>query len=185
MINRLLAQQIKPFIETVSFKDRVSGLVKTMEKKSIDGKSKLTFPASHDIESETKKPNEYLDMSPNSKYKSVIFFEDFSCRVLGQSKSNWQYQSLIRLVSWVNHQKGELNEGGILHELLSSLPSGFSNGNGIQKMIILPTRIIGQEERIFSRYSFDEATRQFLMLPYLACAIELQINFEVNPKCLI
>jgi hypothetical protein len=186
MINRLLVQNIKPFLDSVTFKDRISGLVKTIEKKDYQGKGKRpSFPASHDIELETPlKPNEYADMSPNSRFKSVIYFEDYGCRILGQRGSNWQYESLIRLVAWVNYQKAELDELSIIHELLSSLPQGYSNGEGIQKVNILPTRILGQEERLFSRYTFDEATRQFLMLPYLACAIELQIKFEVNPKCL-
>jgi hypothetical protein len=185
MINRLLVQNIKPFLDSVSFIDHVSGLVKTIEKKDGTGKKRYTFPASHDIELPTPlKPNEYADMSPNSKHKSVTYFEDWGCRVLGQNRSNWQYESLIRLVSWVNYQKAQIDELSIVHQFLTALPSGYTNGEGIQKVNILPTKIMGQEERIFSRYSFDEPTRQFLMMPYLACAIELQIKFEVNPSCL-
>jgi hypothetical protein len=185
MINRLLVQNIKPFLDSVTFIDRVSGLVKTVEKKNADGKRKNSFPASHDIELPTPlQPNEYADMSPNSKFKSVTYFEDYGCRILGQHGKNWQYESLIRLVSWVNYQKAQLDELSIIHELLSALPQGYNNGEGIQKVMILPTKILGQEERLFGRYTFDETTRQFLMLPYLACGIELQIKFEVNPKCL-
>lgn len=185
MINRALAKSLVPFLETLSFKDRLSGLVKTIEKKDYSGTGKRpTFPGSPDA-NVVLQPTEYADMSPNNKFKSVVYFEDYGCKIVGQRGPNVQFESLLRLVCWLNLEKAELGELALVHELLGLLPTGFNNSPGLQKVIVAPTRIMGQEERLFSRYTFDETTRQFLMLPYGACALELKINFDANLSCLI
>jgi hypothetical protein len=186
MINRLLALNLMGYLTALPIVDRLSGMVKTIEKKDWADKGKRpTFPASHDVFTEAEiKPTEYLDMSPNSKYKSVIFFEDWGCRIVGQRGALREYSSTLRLVCWINQQRVDLDELSIVHQLLDALPTGFTNAEGITKINVLPTRILGQEERIFSRYAFDETTRQYLMLPYISCALELTVTFSVNPSCL-
>lgn len=187
MINRRLGQTLLPYFSQLTFGDRVGGVVKTVEKKDYQQKGKRqTFPAAADVLNllEVQAANEYVDLSPNSKFKSVLFLEDHGCKIISQQGGLWNCESVLRMLAWVNKDRAGIDEMQIIHELLEALPKGFFNGNGLTKANIIPTRILGTEERIFGRYSFDEATRQFLMLPFVACAVELQIKFSVNPKCL-
>jgi hypothetical protein len=179
MINRLVAKALLPYLISLPFAERTSGLVKTIEKKDYTGKGRRpTFPASQDIDMPLT-ATEYADMSPNSKYKSVIFLEDYGCKITGPKS----FSSTLRLMVWANVQKVELDELGIIQEVLETLPHGYLNIGGLTRLNFLPTRILGQEERIFSRYSFEEATRQYLMLPYVACAIELTATFNSSSLC--
>lgn len=181
-MNREIALFLRDRLFTLPWVDKALGMVKTIERVRTDESGKtLTqrFPASLDAVQPLKQ-GEYVDAIPDGvSYKNLFYVEDMSTRVLQAN----QYESEVRLVGWMNHHYKTGGDSLAIAHILKAIPLRANAGN-LHSMLIKPGRILGVEDRIFSRYTYSEHLKQFLMAPYSAFAIDFTVNYSVNTSCL-
>jgi hypothetical protein len=182
-MNKEIANILKSFIEPLPFVDTLAGLVQTIEFASLEDKEKgkiIRFPASVDSNTTpTGKAWQYADLVPNSSKKSVIYFEDRGLKTTGKNRFGIGFESELRLVCWMNS-----DDPLPLVSIINALSDGVFNEAPITGIKITLGNILGLEDKIFGKYSYEESVNQFLMFPFSAFAIDLKINFNVSTSCL-
>jgi hypothetical protein len=189
-----IGEILKDRISGAVYADRLAGIVSVIQyKDKIDGKEFMhRFPAACDIESlncgeETNKVN---DLVPDSKKKSVIFFEDISgANLQGKDRGNNVYQANVRLVAWINQKQLGKSEcsvtGPIMNDLITRLQTTSPiNISPYTKMKISVIKIVPKTPAIFNRYTFPLTGKQYLMYPFDYFALDIRVQFNINSKCL-
>lgn len=186
-MNKILASLLLPYISPLPFADLVGGLAQviTTGNRAEGGKGLRKFPATQTVAAPRTVTSVYQDLTPNTQYKSIMFFESNDCRVLGRERNSINLKSVIRIVGWLNVKSTETTDVEALIAIISNLPEGPFNSvaNKLTRIQIASTKVV--DNNIFSRYTFDESARQYLMYPYQAFCLELEITFSVtpSPKC--
>lgn len=185
-MNKELANIIKGKIAGLPFVDTLAGLVKTIEFSSLEPKEKgriVKFPASVDSNTTpTDRPWQYADLVPNSKKKSVIYFEDRGLVISGKSKYGVAFESNLRLVVWLN-LNNQLEAANALLATVQAIPEGEFNEAGLSRIKITPSKVLTINDKIFAEYSYQEAINQYLMFPFSAFAIDMKTTFNASGQC--
>lgn len=191
-MNQAIANIIKGHIEGLDFVDKIAGLT-SVTYFDVTDKDKNTvqkaFPVACCVTADDCKVGAYNELMPDSKYKTVIYFEDRGV-TFARSESNWKYYtSNLRLVCWINVAKllgDTCNEGTactvaahLITDIIRSLPS-FPEHNYPFNHVY--SEVTNQEIRsngIFAAYTYDEKHSQYLMYPYDYFALDIQTNFAI------
>ena len=191
-MNQAIANIIKGHIEGLDFVDKIAGLT-SVTYFDVTDKDKNTvqkaFPVACCVTADDCKVGAYNELMPDSKYKTVIYFEDRGV-TFAKSESNWKYYtSNLRLVCWINVAKllgDTCNEGTactvaahLITDIIRSLPS-FPEHNYPFNHVY--SEVTNQEVRsngIFAAYTYDEKHSQYLMYPYDYFALDIQTNFAI------
>lgn len=186
-MNFEIANVIKGYLVDKVYADRIVGIVKVNDVGTEGGKS-VRYPIAYNSDpDECKKSSTYLNLVPDSKKKSVIYFEDQGVRKIGQQGKNISYQSSLILVGWLNGKKLGMNGGTIsglvVNDIIKSIPSGYLNSSPYVKIRINVTGQLPKSVNIFSRYTYDEKVLQYLMYPYDYFALTIVTDFDVNSDC--
>ncbi len=192
-MNTVIANILKERIETLNWVDVCSGLVKEFIKTDTIIRNdkpiviRKTFPVSCDVTNADCVAGKYMDLVPNSRKRSIIYFEDYGVRPIVQSNLDFSWKSQLRLVCWVNMNKFDYNECSIsallIQSLLSKFPIGFGNLGGFNRVGFSVAGEIPKDARIFSRYSYDESVTQYLVKPFDYFALNIETTFTTNPTC--
>lgn len=190
-----IADIIKSKIEGLPFVDRLAGLVKvlTISEETDLGKKRKSFPVACNVSaSECNNISKLKDLTPDSSKRSVMYFEEFGGTVMtGTDRNYLLFRSSVRLVCWLNLKKMGLTDCGwsstavlsIMKELSSmTQPANYNN-----KYIQLQVKQINEAEKsplIFSKYTYDEASNQYLIYPYDYFAINITVEFKINANCI-
>jgi hypothetical protein len=191
-MNNKIANLIKSYVDDLEWSDKIAGLVQTANIRVKNGEdvSDKSYPVSCDISADACIKGAYQDLAPDSKKKSVIYFEDKGVSFVEKIGNRLKFDSTLRLVCWLNHS---LIQGGICDpdtigcgstgdyviDVIKSLPT-----SPIQTDDFISIQITGisQAERdvsIFSKYSYNEVATQYLMFPFDYFALDLTISFVV------
>ena len=104
-MNQAIADIIKGHIENLDFVDKIAGLtsVATFDIRGKDNESiEKTVPIACCETADDCKEGAYNDLMPDSKYKTVIYFEDNGVS-FERAEGKWKYYvSELRLVCWIN-----------------------------------------------------------------------------------
>ena len=107
-MNQAIASILKSRIADLDFVDKIAGLVATqyMNVTNEAGvKVQKSYPVACCTTADDCITGAYNDLAPDSKYKSVIYFEDRGV-TFERYASNWKYyRSNLRLVAWLNVKK--------------------------------------------------------------------------------
>jgi uncharacterized protein (TIGR02145 family) len=191
-MNQAIANIIKDHIEGLDFVDKISGLtaVTYFEIKDKEGNMvQKSFPVACCVTDDDCKEGAYNDLMPDSKYKTVIYFEDRGVKFL-RKESHWKYyQSDVRLVCWINVSKilgDDCNTGTactlaahLIAEIIRILPEFPQHHSPFNYVY---SEIVSQDVRsntIFSAYTYDEKHSQYLMYPYDYFALDIQTLFAI------
>lgn len=181
-MNKVIAGILMPYLKALPFADLVGGLAQviTTGSRAENQAGIRRFPASYQVADKVLALNQYQDLTPNDSLKSVMFIEGYDCSVTGRERGLINFKSVVRVVGWVNSRKVNETPVSSLMQVLKAIPEGPLNASGLQRLTIKSGKIF-DDSRVFSRYTFDEAARQYLMLPFFGFAVELQVTFSVNP----
>lgn len=186
-----IANILKSYISPVGFSDKVAGLVKAVTVVDVndDGtKTRRTFPISCDISYTECERGKYLDLVPNKKYRSIMYFEDGGSRITGDTPRDFVFTSSLRLVCWMNLSKlGKTDcsvSGLAVANILNLLPDNFNNSGMYSRMRITAVSQEIKSPAIFSKYTYKEETLQYLMYPYDYFAINIEVQYNVNKNCI-
>lgn len=191
-MNQAIANIIKTKIEGLDFVDKIAGLTSVTYFDIKDKDNNLVqkaFPIACCVSADDCKEGSYNELMPDSKYKTVIYFEDMGV-TFNRSESHWKYYtSNLRLVCWINVAKilgDDCNEGTactlsshLITEIIRVLPEFADHYYPFNHVY---SEVINQEIRsnsIFAAYTYDEKHAQYLMYPYDYFALDIQTQFAI------
>lgn len=193
-MNEKIANIVKGRLEGLSFVDKIAGLARPMIISVNNEKNEpvqKVFPIACDVSLNDCISGRYQDLIPQSKYKSIIYFEDQGTTIQKASK-NWAlFNSRLNLICWMNLKKlGECNacttSTAVILSILAALPEFTINNDSYYP--IRDIQIVGISEAIksnaiFNKYSYDEKTTQYLLYPFDFFMLSLSIEYRVNLHC--
>lgn len=185
---------LKDRLTTLPFVDVLAGLVQVVEdNQPVDAGPAVRnrFPVSYITnlpdDCDTGKERQLI---PDSSKKSIMYFEDFGS-IVGQAgrNGNIEVTTSIRLVGWLNRDKltggkFDLIAGYCIAAICGRLDIRFQNMGIFKRLTVKPTRFPPADASLFSRYTYDETVRQYLMPPFEVFGIDFQANYQVHPGCI-
>ena len=191
-MNQGIANILKGYIEYLSFVDKIAGLVSTQYMTMTDEtgeKVTKSYPVACCVTAEDCKEGAYNDLTPDSKYKTVIYFEDGGISFVSAKGNFKYYKSRLRLVCWINVAK--LNEDGcytdipctastnIIIEIIRAIPYFPANFPPLMQVRFEVVDQVIRSNSIFSKYTYNEKQVQYLMSPYDYFALDIDIDFAI------
>lgn len=187
-----VASIVKEYLSSLSFIDKLAGLVKTVTKTDLDKDNrpvKKTFPVACGVDfAQCITNGKYTDLVPNSKIGCMVYLEDNGgVRLIGRNGKNYRFNASYRLVSWINSKKLGYENCSITAQMIlsiiSALPENPINEGIYQRLLV---EVLGQDPKSyvpFSKYSYDEDKTQYLMHPFDYFSLPIEVTFEINPAC--
>lgn len=189
-MNQQIANIIKAKIEGLDFIDKITGLVSTTYMTITDeenNKVQKSFPIACNTTAEDCISGAYNDLCPDSKYRTVIYFEDGGVTFNGREGNFICYTSNLRLVCWINVGKyvaeccGEgltcTASADIIKKILCALPSQPEYIDPYSKVYPVVMNQIVRDNSIFAAYTYNELQTQYLMAPYDYFALNIDTTF--------
>ena len=178
---RKIADLIVAEISTLNFVDHIGGVVKDLEYTREGNINR--YP--NILNTTTLKHELFL---PESKYKSVIFFEDNGITSTGNDNRYNNYEASLRLIAWYNLPKinKAYTDGALLTQaLIYTIPDTIDNSNYLTKISVDIVGEVSKTKAIFGRYDFKEEQWQYLNYPFDYAGIDLRVKFSVprNSSC--
>lgn len=188
-MNNKIAGLFKTYLETLPWSDKVAGLVQTanIRVKKDDSAVEKSYPVSCDVTAEDCIKGEYHALTPDSKKKSVLYFEDKGVSFVERMGARLKFQSSLRLVGWLNLKlinndcdpEGCGTAGDYVIDVIQVLPT-----TPIQTADFISIFVSGISEAersvdIFSKYTYNENATQYLLHPYSFFALDLEITFVI------
>lgn len=184
-MNKEIADIILSKIDGLAWVDKTAGLVRTstIHQPSDKGTIKKSFPVACDS-------NNKVDLIPDSKKLSVMYFEDLGVNILGSDDRYINCESNLRLVVWLNGKRLGYDGCGIssiaimsILKVFAGLFNPFNQGNFV-KVKISGISELPKDASIFGKYTYDEAQTQYLMFPYDYFALQVKTSFSIAFNCL-
>ena len=198
---------IKPAITNLYWVDRYAGIARAITRERVvvspDNEYQATiaesFPAGRDIDVKQCWENGlYLDLVPNDKYKSVVYWEDLTgLQEAGQyvrlsgGRSFTGYQATLRMVCWLNVQKlgydGYEKTTDLLQDAMKAINSvdfkGITSPVRIRRLTMQVMDILPKDHNsIFSRYSYAGDASLF-MHPFDFFALNVRTQVQLSSDC--
>lgn len=175
---------------SLSWKGLVGGLAFPIEKTN-QGKDRFTasvFPAGTEVlGGEAKSSWEHHPLTPNSKYKSVIFFEENGTDI--NENNGFNHESTLRLVCWLNLKLiGESDNSNMKTDdyaigLMNLLGGNQGNSGSLRGLHVNFNAIPKRDKSIFDNYTFDLADSKYLVFPYSYFALDFTVTYYYNHAC--
>jgi hypothetical protein len=191
-MNQTVANILKGYLENCEceFVDKIGGLVQTVYENVVDkdgNKVQKAYPVSCTFTADDCKAGLYNEFAPDSKYKTVIYFEDGGV-TFNDRKGNFVcYTSNLKLVCWINVKLYTSDTCGdgvpctlgaeIIKKILCCLPSQpVTVSPYVRFMPVIVSEDI-RSNAIFSKYTYDEPRWQYLLYPYDFFALNIRTDF--------
>jgi hypothetical protein len=195
-MNKAIADILKAKIENLDFVDKIAGLVAPVYVDMVDennNRVQKCFPVSCTTTAQDCKLGAYNDLCPDSKYKTVIYFEDRGVTFDRREGKFIYYRSNLRLVCWINAVKLE-NDGcadgtecslaaDLIKDIVCALPEFPENISPFAQVMPVVTSQEIRSNAIFSAYTYNEKQVQYLMYPYDYFALDITTEFAVCQTC--
>ena len=183
-MNNSIANILKSSIETVDWADKVAGLVQTanVRVKNGDSISDKSYPISCNVTYEACIKGTYDELAPNSKKKSIMYFEDRGVSFVEHSGNKMKFRSSLRLVCWLNLCLIDDScgvSGSYVIDIIKKLPSKGFAASGFYSILITSISQVERSVDIFSKYTYNEQATQYLMYPFDYFALDLEIEFII------
>lgn len=191
-MNNKLAVILRDQISDLNWIDKIAGLVQTanIRIKSGDDTSEKSYPISCSISEDACLKGAYQDLCPDSKKKSIAYFEDRGLAFDRMEGNRLFYTSSLRLVCWLNLKKiqdencdkdviGCGTSGDYVLEVIKKFNYVPFNSGGLYGIMIQPPSQVERSVEIFSKYTYNEEALQYLMFPYDYFALDFTVNFMI------
>lgn len=184
---------LKDRIASLPFIDVLAGMVQTVEEvnETETGVIRKRFPLAVDTNmTDVCAGGPERALTPDSSKKSVIYFEDFGSQITREGRNGAQsFVTSLRLIAWLNRERLTGNAyqtitGYCIASICRRLDIKFQNAGIFQRLNVVPSRIPIQDASLFSRYTYDEAIRQFLLPPFEVFGIDFNCSYQVKAGCI-
>lgn len=174
----IFIEHIKECIKQCDFIDLIGGVVHVAVVDCDGKKKKFPIDCSDGAECE----DDLIDLSPNSKYNSVSFFEDLGTKTAKSIKGD-RFTTKLRFICWLNGKNFEddcnlgcmaqLNIYRVLRKCkIKDDTIGAFNIRNIEMPI--------KSNALFRNYTFNEHCTQYLTKPYDYFALDLTIDWSIG-----
>lgn len=197
MINTLLTAF--DGVEDMAWTDRYGGLVRIAERtiQDRDGKNiKELFPVTSTVsEAECWENGRYKELGPNSRYKSVMYFEQLGPiaadeQNISRGRTLFNFSTKLRLVCWVNYKKLGMastdNLGALKVEALKNICSykNIPAQTIYNKIKVSEPAIDSRDETIkaFTRFTNCQDQKLFFY-PYDVFSITFKLSWTSPVDC--
>ena len=165
-MNQSIANIIRGHIEDLDFIDKIAGLT-AVTSFMIKGEEEVekTFPVACCVSADDCKDGAYNDLMPDSKYKTVIYFEDNGVTFEKMEGTRKFYISNVRLVCWINVAKilNDYCQDGtactlsahLIAEIIRTLPQFPENHTPFDHVYSEVTAQVIRSNAIFSAYTLS------------------------------
>ena len=184
MIHRI-ATILKDRISQFTYVDRLAGMVRLVKYERSGGV--IAIPVAIDAEADLAcDDSQHRDMVPDQAYGCMVYFEDRGVVRTTSRTRGVSFTARLRLVCWVNAQKfgsDPTAASKIQAQFLGAIEGSPYNSG---PFIGLRHQVEGYPQAghgIFSAYTYPEASRQYLLPPYDAFAIDIATSVRVKPGC--
>ncbi len=193
-MNKELSLVLLSKLSGLTYLDHTSGLVQVFEKTiPIDGDSQFTVKKRIPVTSfatniECNTSMDQVAMIPDSRYATLLYFEDGGITATVAVRGGIGYESRLRIVCWMNTNMITGNSDMLLsskaiNDILEKLITGPFNSPPFTRIIVSVASIPAQDRSIFSPYDYSESETQYLMPPFEFFAIDLNIKFVIPFAC--
>lgn len=189
-MNNKIANIVVDYIKDLPWIEKLAGMtqVARIYQTSDGAKIEKRYPISCQLDYEDAcKEGCYDELVPNSKYRSVVYFEDGSFSYRERRGKRLYYESNIRLVAWLNYKllegAGCGSTGEYILDIIQALPEipvDIDNMRGMTITVISQAR---RDSGIFSKYTYNEFATQYMLIPYDYFALDIRTEFFVIPEC--
>lgn len=196
-MNHAIADILKARIIDLDFIDKIAGLIApTYFDDTDEGSAKVQkcFPISCTTTAQDCKLGLYNDLCPDSKYKTVIYFEDRGVSFDRREGKFIYYKSNLRLVCWINIEKinADCCQDGtdcsmsaeLIKEIICAMPEHPTNISPFAKVYPVITSQEIRSNSIFSQYTYNEKQTQYLLFPFDYFALNIETDFAVCQNCI-
>lgn len=184
---------IEPIISIISsnikelpFIERHGGLVRTARRYTIiDGQPyEEVFPVSMDVDGNCFENGKYLDLAPNSAYKSVSYFEQRGPVTVDCDDNYFKFTAPVSFVCWMNMKKiGSSNQIAYVYESLALDTIRKTINISKYKAIVIDIESLHpKNEGVFQKYNYSDRLDLFLY-PYDFFSINFTIKFRMLMGC--
>ena len=195
-MNHAIADILKARIIDLDFVDKIAGLVAATYMDITDesnAKVQKCFPISCTTTASDLKQGLYDDLCPNSKYKTVIYFEDRGVSFDRREGKFIYYKSNLKLICWINIAliNSDCCQDGtdcsmsaeMIAEIVCAMPEHPENISPFVRVFPVITSQEIRSNSIFSPYTYNEKQMQYLMHPYDYFALNIETEFAVCQNC--
>lgn len=196
-MNAAIASILKDYLNTLAWKDKVAGLVKPLVRMdpvtsgNVQTSVRKVFPISCDISYADcqKDSSRYKDLHPDSKLRSLMYFEDRGVRWIESKGGSDYYRSSLLLVGWANMDRFKFTGCYISPLLVQSIRGVIpkvpmnSTANGMTRILSNITGELPKDAGIFSKYTYNEGITQYLMYPFDYFALTVETDFAMHSSC--
>lgn len=187
-MNAAIAELIKARITSIAAVDKIGGLVRPISR-VMEGNKVKTFPVACNVTDPLSCDEETLkELTPTSGYRSIIYFEDRGApqKTVHRTLGIW-FTSKLRLVCWMDTTKiGPACTSGdeVEMEMIAAIEGDkYHYNSGIYQGIRHKCSPAEKSPSIFSKYTYDEANRQFLHWPFDYFALDIDTSFRTIVSC--
>jgi len=180
----MLADIFTDALAALSFKDTLVGEVYPLEKR-IGDKIKI-YPVSLQTPS-TCDNSDYVDLVPNDTKKSIIYLEKGNTTVDDQDRRYAHMRESWRLVVWLHTKiidQTKKTPYPYMQEVYSLIPTEYGNLDEYINVFLHFTGMV-TDKSIFSRYTYNEVEKQFLIYPFSFFAFDYDITYWWRQDCMI
>lgn len=189
MINTIV-KNIIPYLEALNFSEVVGGIATTISQNKPAKDNKIIikkFPAYYNENRTTCNASDYIDLVPNSNKRSIIYFENNGIKISPINGNIIECVADVRLVCWANLKKINdtfINADTLKLLVIQAMPSSLSN---VLPYSFIRIQLTGEETKnvsIFSKYTYNEEEKQYLIYPFDYFALNYEISFYVGINCI-
>lgn len=191
-MNHKIANIFKRHIDDLTWVDKIAGLVQTANIRQKEGDSYVnkSYPISCDITVDQCTSGQYQDLAPDSKKKSVLYFEDGGVDFVERIGNRMKFRGSLRLVCWLNLREinrgtcdGDAGDCGIsgdyVIDVIKTLPTSPISTVDFVSIQVTNISQVERSVAIFSKYTYSEFATQYLMYPYDYFALDLNVDFII------
>lgn len=189
MINTIV-KNIIPYLEALNFSEVVGGIATTISQNKPAKDNKIIvkkFPAYYNENKTTCSASDYIDLVPNSNKRSIIYFENNGIKISPINGNIIECVADVRLVCWANLKKINdtfINADTLKLLVIQAMPVSLSN---VFPYSFIRIELTGEETKsvaLFSKYTYNEEEKQYLIYPFDYFALNYEISFYVGINCI-
>jgi len=186
-MNEAIGTMLKEIVMTIEMADKVAGLTRPVSMKI--GDTLKTFPVGWDVSHRDCIKGRYNELMPNSKNRSVVYFEDQGTTFIERMAKIQYFESRIRLVAWLDTSKFPSIEcphplsTEMILQIVAALPVNRVNWGRFREVQIEIQSEVVKSNAIFGAYTYDEQVTQYLFYPYDYFALNFSVLYGHHIDC--
>lgn len=175
----LAVSQLQSRLSELAWLDIVAGVVRA-QKMNVEGVEK-TLPAMPD----PNDPDGYVLLTPADQYSGISYFDVLSNGQRDELSGGraFRMEAVVRLVVWLNMKRLSGNVPQAMAAIVSKLNGRYNDIAPVGNIVVTPLQEVPKTPAIFSRWTYDEAETQYLMLPYDYFAFDFNLMFTLSAFC--